>query len=293
MEPTGSVFKLTTLAAALENGVSPSRVIVCNGTFQVPGQPTPLNDDKVGGHGPLTPVGAIPPSCDVVFWTLAVEMNTKDPNILPTMARAFGYGSPTGIVGVPDGVEAAGQVPDPAYYQKQGSGWAPVNAANLAIGQDAFLATPAQVAMVAAALGNNGTRMQPRLVSSVETVSGTVVTSYPAKKLGTLPISAEHIGEIQMAMLGVTTQPGATTYAEFAGANYPILVAGKTGTAESGNGNPSHGWFSAYAPASPLSGPAVTPQLAAGFLVAYVGVTAEFSAVPAVKSVFSAFFNVK
>nr|MBF6589698.1 hypothetical protein [Ktedonobacterales bacterium] len=268
--PTGSIFKMVTLAAALENGVSPTDTFFCPGYYQIPGQAQKSIDDKPTGHGTLTGPAAIAPSCDVVFWQLGVKLGDKDPNIVPTMARAFGYGAPTGVVGVSAGLEAAGLVPDPQYYRdKKNANWAPVNSANLAIGQDDFQASPAQVAMVSQAIANNGVRLQPRLVTSI-TSGNTVIATFPLKQIGTVPVSASNMTVIQVAMEGVT-QPGGTSYDVFKG--FPILVAGKTGTAQACDncGALPHAWFTYYAPASPPSGPSVPPQLAMAVLFANAG----------------------
>lgn len=288
--PTGSVFKVVTLAAALENGVPASQVFTCTGSYQVPDTSIVIHEPEKGGHGSLTAPQALPPSCDVIFAQVAVLLNSKNPNILPNMARGFGFGSPTGIVGVPDGIEAAGIVPDPQYVQQVKNGqWTDVDAANLGIGQGDFEATPAQVAMLAAAVGNNGKRMQPRLVSAV-TANGTNATavSFPVAQLTPLPVSASNLAAIQGAMLGAVNDPSGTSYNAFKG--FKILVAGKTGTAESGQPQP-HAWFSLYAPASPLSGPPVTPQIAVGIAVHYAGFGAT-DAAPIGRKLLTSYFGV-
>lgn len=288
--PTGSVFKIVTLAAALENGIPASQVFTCTGSYQVPGTSVVIHEESPGGHGNITAPEALPPSCDVVFTQVAVLLNNKDPNILPNMARSLGFGSPTGIVGVPDGAEATGIVPDPQYMEQVKNGqWTDVDAANLGIGQGDFEATPAQVAMLSAAIGNNGKRMQPRLVSSVTANGGsTPIVSFAATSLAPAPISADNLTTIQGAMLAAVSVPNGTSYWAFKG--FPILVAGKTGTAESGQPQP-HAWFSLYAPASPLSGKPVTPQIAVGIAVHYAGFGAT-DAAPVGRKLLSAYFGV-
>jgi penicillin-binding protein 2 len=265
-QPIGSVFKIFTLSAALEHGVKPTDIFTCNGSVAIPGTDHPLVEPG-SGHGNITAVKAIGPSCDIIPVQIALKLNTQDPNILPNTAKAFGFGSPTGVVGFVDGEEKAGLVPDPQYYKdKKHAGWAPVNAANLSIGQDDFGATPAQVAMAAQALANGGVRMQPRLVTQVTSADGAIVASYAPKPVGKLPLSADNLSVIQIAMLGPTTDPSGTAYPRFK--DFPVLIAGKTGTAESGQPNP-HGWFMSFAPAITLSQNSPKPQIAMGALVEY------------------------
>jgi penicillin-binding protein 2 len=287
-DPTGSIFKIVTLAAGLEHGVKSSDIFTCTGTYQVPGEDHKRIDDKPTGHGGLTAPDALGPSCDVIFWNVAVILNQKDPNVLPSVAKAFGYGEPTGIIGVPDGVDAGGLVPDPQWLQQnKHAGWTPTDAANLGIGQGFFSATPAQVALVSAALANNGIRMQPRLVTSVQSANGTVVRSFPPMQLGKLPLSADHLAVMQVAMLGSTSTPTGTSYDTFK--DVPLRLGGKTGTAESGQAHP-HAWFTAYAPASPVSGPAVQAKIAIGALVEYSDF-GDRNAAPVVKAILKAEFN--
>lgn len=276
--PIGSVFKITALATALEHGTSLNDTIDCTGSFQLPGVSHVFVDDVPSGHGNITIYQGLAASCDVVFWTLAQQLNQKDPNLLPNMAKSFGYGSLTHIVGVSDGVEAAGVVPDPAYVQQvTGGNWSAVDALNLAIGQGYFLATPLQVADVAEEVGNGGIRWQPRLVTSITEPDGTAVTSYQPVKLADLvndkAISADHLAMLQMAMLGPTTDPRGTVHHEFK--NYPLLVAGKTGTAQTSTPLPD-ALFVCYAPASPVSGPPVMPKIAIATTIEYSGFGENF-----------------
>ena len=287
-DPIGSAFKLVTLSSGLQNGVTPTQIFTCKGTFQIPGSSKVFHDDSTDGHGNLTAPDALGPSCDVVFWTVAVYLNGKDPNLLPNTAKGFGYGSPTDMVGLPAGAENPGIVPDPAWLQQhENAQWSAIDAANLGIGQGYFEATPAQVAMATAAIANGGVRMQARLVSSVTAASGATLATFPAKQIGVLPLSADNLSILQVAMLGPIYDSNGTTAPEFR--NYPITVAGKTGSAESGRPAP-HGWFTAYAPASKISGPTVKPQIAIGTLVEYSAFGERF-AVPVSKAILDSFFH--
>jgi penicillin-binding protein 2 len=286
--PIGSAFKVTTLSAGLEGGFAADHIFSCTGTFTIPGSTNIFHDDSVSGHGSLTEIKGLAVSCDVVFWQIAVALNAKDPNLLPTMAKAFGYGAPTGIVGLPADVENSGIVPDPQWLQQNGHCcWSAVDAANLAIGQGYFQATPLQIGAAAAAVANNGQRMQPRLVTAIVAPDGQTVATYPATVVGKLPIAPDHLAVIQAAMLGPTSDPQGTAYPDFA--NFPVRVAGKTGTSESGGPLP-HSLFMCYAPASPLGGPSVTPRIAIGAIVERSGYGEQF-AVPISKDLIKLYLN--
>lgn len=288
-QPVGSVFKLFTLAAGLENGVSATQTFTCTGSYQVPGESKPRPDDRPEGHGILTAPYALTPSCDVVYWQIAVLLNSKDPNLLPQMARAFGFGASPDIVGVPKSDEKPGIVPDPAYMKDHNLGtWSPTDAANLGIGQGFFEATPAQIALATAAIANSGVQMQPRLVSSVVANSGATIASFAPTQKGTLPVSTTNLTTIQAAMLGPLYDPHGTAYGDVK--DIPVLVAGKTGTAESGQAHPNS-WFTLYAPASPASGPAVMPKITVSSLVERSDFGERF-ALPVCKAVLKAYLGV-
>lgn len=287
-DPVGSVFKLVTLSAALENGISSSTPFTCTGSFQVPGEDHVRIDDVPSGHGALTAPSAIAPSCDVVFWSIAVTLNQKDPNILPTEAKKFGFGSPTGIIGLPSDEDNPGVVPDPQWLKtNKNAGWSPSDAANLGIGQGFFQATPLQVALLSAGIANNGVRETPTLISKIVDSTGTTTQSLTPKPAGKVPLSADNLQVVQAAMLGPIYAPNGTTSVDFT--TYPVTVAGKTGTAESGQPVP-HSWFTCYAPASKVSGSPVTPQIAVGALVEY-SAYGERYAVPVAKAIMSAYLH--
>jgi penicillin-binding protein 2 len=287
-QPIGSAFKVVTLSAALEhNVVTPTETLPCRGSYLVTGETTPRTDPDSTKPATTTAPGALGPSCDVTYWLLSDRLNHADPTFLPTMAKAFGYGAATKIVGMPEHAEQPGLVPDPQWLQaNENATWTPTDAANLGIGQGFFLATPAQVAMVAAEIANNGVRMQPRLVTTITSADGTLITSFDAKQAGKLPISSQNLTILQNALLGPTS-PGGTAYSSFR--NFAIPVAGKTGTAETPNPRP-HSWFMSYAPAAPSSLASSTSPIATGVLVEH-STFGEYCAVPMTLQILRAHFN--
>jgi penicillin-binding protein 2 len=216
-------------------------------------------------------------------------LNQQDPNILPTVAKAYGLGAPTGMIGLPASEDNPGIVPDPAWLKaNKNASWTPTDAANLGIGQGFFEATPAQIAVLTASIANNGVRMRPRLVTKVVDANGLTTSTIAPVQAGTAPLSPANLQVVQVAMLGPTNSPDGTSVGDFIG--YPVTVAGKTGTAESGQPNP-HAWFVCYAPAPKLSGPPVTPQIAVATLVEFSGFGDTFAA-PVSKAIMSAYLHV-
>jgi penicillin-binding protein 2 len=107
--------------------------------------------------------------------------------------------------------------------------------------------------------------------------------------VGTLPVTVEHLGNIQTGMIAAVSDPSGTTYGVFLG--FPVRLAGKTGSAESAEDAP-HAVFTCYAPASPASGPPVTPQIAVAALNTYAGHGADWAAGPIIKPILQQFFHV-
>ncbi len=159
-------------------------------------------------------------SCNPYFWHIGLDLyrNNRGSDIAK-MARAFGLGSPTGIVGVE---EEPGQILDAAGE---------IEATNQAIGQGDVLVTPLQVARFMAAIGNGGTLYRPQLIEKIVSPDGTVSESFEPEIVGTLPIQPDRLKALQDAMISVIRNS----------ARYGLLpvhrqllipAAGKTGTAE-------------------------------------------------------------
>ncbi|MGN6673790.1 MAG: penicillin-binding protein 2 [Thermomicrobiales bacterium] len=266
--PSGSIFKVVTATAAVEAlGDTPDTVIPCPATYSLPGAPNVWRDwTYPNAQGDMTLTTAITRSCDTVFYELGKELDDKDPNILPTFARKFGLGSPTGLQELP---EAAGTVPDPKWkHETLNDGWATGDAINFAIGQGFFLATPLQMANLYNAIANGGTLLRPFLAAKVTLPDGKVVYAGARKELAKLPTSPTSMNMIHKGMYDVINAPNGTAVAPFVGS--PIVVAGKTGTAEVPP-NADHAWFASFAPAD-------TPKITVLTMVEHGGAGSQVAA---------------
>ena len=250
--PLGSVFKIITMAAALESGLYlketpydcqydftelPDRVLhdwtwqhcqdaIAAGEF--------CDDSATTPSGLLTLQEGLMRSCNPYFWHIGLDLfNFERKADIANMARAFGLGSKTDIEQIP---EVTGQIIDPVT---------PVDAVNQAVGQGDMQVTPLQVAAFTAALANGGTLYRPQLVERIQPIEGEPILTFHPEASGTLPLRAENLDIIREAMYMVTNNPRGTARYPLRGFIEQYKVAGKTGTAESGNGK-SHAWFAGY-----------------------------------------------
>jgi len=276
--PPGSVFKIVTMAAALEEGgFTPGSTFNCPGIWYGLGKDWPMTCWLETGHGQVNLVQALTVSCDVTFYELGKGLYELDPTLLPRYARLFGLGAPIGL-GVAG--EVAGLVPDPDWkIAELGEVWFPGDSVNLAIGQGYLLVTPLQVATMVAAVGNGGTLYRPQLVLKVSASSEGPEQVFEPQALGQLPVRPETLSAIQEGLLGAATRPGGTAYRAFEGME--VAVAGKTGTAENPDDDP-HAWFAGYAPAE-------DPQIAVVVVIENGGEGSQVAA-PLFRQVVEAFF---
>lgn len=238
--PPGSTFKLVTAAAALENGFGPDSTWPNPPVLDLPQTTATLEnfggEHCLGGASQITLAQALTISCNVVFGEIGLRLGGAK---LADQAHAFGFAPDASSGDVPFDIPfQEGVFPEASYFSDR----LPAVALS-AIGQDNVAANPMQMALVASAIANGGSEMRPRLVSEIRDPSGQVVKSFDPEVFGQ-PISSKTAIQLTQMMVSVV-QSGTGTAAQIPG----VEVAGKTGTAQHGEGLAPHAWFVSFAPA--------------------------------------------
>jgi penicillin-binding protein 2 len=257
--PPGSVFKVISTAAALDHlGYGAQTPFYCSGTWDGLGDRFIKKCWKEEGHGNITLQDGLTQSCDVVYYEIGLALHRLDPNIMPNLARAFGLGQTSGLLGLS---EFAGVVPDNEWKTAvRGEPFFDGDAVNMAIGQGDILSTPLQMARMMATVANYGTLPVPQLIRRLSS-RDTGDQFFEPQTAGTVPVLPETLSMIQDAMYNVVHSPRGTAAAAFEGFAYTAV--GKTGTSESGVEIP-HAWFAGYAPA-------IDPQVVVAVIVENAG----------------------
>ena len=253
--PPGSIFKLITASAALQEGVAnASTRIYSAGSITVPSQYDPsiiYTFHDWAALGWLNFTQAIARSSDVYFYYLAGgyrDFRGLGAERLAAYTRQFGLGSPTGI-DLPG--ETAGLVPDPDWKQRQKKeAWLLGDTYNMAIGQGDVLASPLQMVTMLSAVVNGGELLRPQVVREVVDADGRVVKPFSKEVVRQVGVSASNLALVRNGMREAVRPGGTATQAQVPG----LDNAGKTGTAEFGaidpatRERPTHGWFLTFAP---------------------------------------------
>lgn len=228
----GSTFKLVMTAAALESGrYDPGSRFPNPTSLTLPQSSSVIGNSeggRCGGGNEVTLADALRLSCNIPFAELGQELGEE---AIAEQAARFGFG------------DAGIAVPMPVTPSVYPATESEAQLMLSSFGQANVRVTPLQMAMISGAVANGGTLMRPDLVSAIVAPDLSIVASLEPEVYGT-PISAA-TAETMRAMMVDNVATGAASNARIVG----VDVAGKTGTAQNGEGEPYTLWFTGFAPA--------------------------------------------
>jgi peptidoglycan glycosyltransferase len=223
----GSVFKILTSAAALDSGsAEPGTTYECKESIVVQGNIIRNYEGK--GYGNIDLTQALKISSNTYFAQLALELGRER---LKEYVKRFGFDRKPSF-----------QFDAAASFFPDTSGMDDVELAWSGIGQGKLLVTPLQIAMVGLAMANQGQIMEPYLVQEIRDSQDGLVKKFEPR-IYTQPISAQTAEAVKAMMVKVVAE-GTGRSAQI----QAVSVAGKTGTAELGQGKRPHSWFVGFAP---------------------------------------------
>ncbi len=261
--PPGSTFKVVVAAAALESGqFTPQTVIPGPAVYTLPGSSTQLRNASrtaCSPSGKLTLTEALVVSCNTAFAWLADQLGD---DAIRAQAEKFGFGT-------------SFNVPMPAAAGRYPTDPDPAQTALTGIGQYDVRATALNMAQVVAAVARRGSVLNPYLVSEISSPDLTVLDTTLPETFGQAmaPENARALTEMMVQVVDRGTGGN--------GAIPGVRVAGKTGTAENGDGEPDTVWFVSFAPAD-------SPEVAVAVVLEKAGGSGNSLAAPIARSVMSA-----
>lgn len=266
--PPGSTFKLVTATAAINSGLfTPQSMISGRNGILISGKP--LHNDESASYGMITLKFALAQSVDTAYAQVAEKVGK------PTMQR---YMERFGFYAQPQlDFPSSQMTPSGEYFENQLTPATSelVDVGRMGIGQDHLKVTPLQMAEVVAAIANGGKLMVPHITSQIIDPEGRIVERI-APRVQSVVMQPSTAAAVTTMMEAVVNE-GTGQAVQIPG----IQVAGKTGTAEIGQGEINDAWFVAFAPAS-------KPKIAVAAAVANVpGYGAQY-ALPVVKQVLEA-----
>ncbi len=251
--PPGSTYKIVTSIAGLSEGIiDETTTVFCPGYYRFGNRV--YRCWKKGGHGEVDFRSAMTQSCDVYFYQVGQKLGVDR---LAWYAKACGLGAATGIK---LDKEAQGLVPTAAWKKRRvGVPWQKGETLSVAIGQGFNLATPLQMAILAAAVANGGFRYQPILLAAVTDSSGQVIYASKPKISGKLPADKKTLDLVKEGLWQVVNGEKGTARRIRLD---DFDISGKTGTSQvisrksydpdTVDIHPAHlkphAWFIAYGP---------------------------------------------
>ncbi|MDQ3857050.1 MAG: penicillin-binding protein 2 [Actinomycetota bacterium] len=294
--PPGSTFKpAIALAAMQERFLSPSEVIQCTGKIEIGADKQVFTNWDPYKNEPMQLATALANSCDTYFYQVALRAYRRPDSPIQRWARRLGFGHQSGIE---LGPEAEGLVPTPAWRRRTFTGvdrvWTSGDSVQLGIGQGDVLVTPIQMARFYSLLANGGKLVQPTIIKEVEQPATegqepVPVRTFPPPEPADVGLDPAAVAAVQRGLYEATHAPYGTSTSVFA--DFPELIAGKTGTAEKYVELPGYkglrdqSWWCGW-------GPYGDPKLVVCALIENGGHGGE-AAAPAALKVFESFFHIK
>lgn len=237
----GSTFKAVSSMGLLEAGLtSPGETVEDGGTWEFGGYTWRNAGDAPNGI--VNIVDALRVSSDIYYYKMGLRAYTKKKLILQQWANRFGLGrSPAlDISGA-----SSGQVSNPKTIKaSSGRTFGAGDNMNMAVGQGDTLVSPLQMAIAYAAIGNGGYIVAPHLGKRIDNSNGQAIQDIEVPARRRLNISKANADVVLRGLHEAAQVGGGTSFDVFS--DFPVKIAGKTGTAETPKGDQS--WYVALAP---------------------------------------------
>ena len=239
----GSTFKPVTAIAAIDSGkLGVDETIKTRGIYHYLDRTFQCNlyRTKKQTHGNINVSEALGVSCNYFFYEAGRRVGIE---AIAETASRFGLGSQSGVELSFE--ETAGRLATPSARKNAGGTWYPGDVLQAAIGQSDNLFSPLQLANYAATLANGGTNYRTTLLKAVKSAADETILKESVPEVRQITgASSAALAAVKEGMLQVT-QKGGTASGVFS--DFPISVAGKTGSAQVKGG--TNGMFICYAPA--------------------------------------------
>lgn len=284
--PPGSTYKMSMVIAAINNQfITPETVIYDAGRWEVTDEfdLTCLEWTSSNGyrtHGQINAAQALKHSCNYFFYQLGSWMNEY---VTDPVAQALGLGEYTGVELFEYSGYRANADTKAILYGEDSGYFLEVDRLQSAIGQSDNLFTPLQLCVYTSTIANRGVRYRATFLNRVVSADYTqLIHEQLGEIMSTAEISDEAYETVVQGMTMVAGESGGTAYGTFY--DYPIPVAAKTGTAQTGYTNASdNGSFVCFAPAN-------DPQIAIAVYGERAGHGSSVAAIA--RAILDAYFNV-
>lgn len=212
--PPGSIFKLVTFLAALEDGIDTNQIVHCPGYYMLGNRK--LHCWKGNGHGHINMHNAIMQSCNTYVCTLAKKLGIDK---IIKVAHKLGLGEQTGIE-LPS--ESNGFIPTRKWKKARfKKSWQVGDTLNCSIGQGYIMTSPLQLATMIARIASKGKKIIPTILKEDQ----------QNDEFGIIDFNPKNLEFLKSAMEAVVNVPGGTSYASKI-LDKRYAMAGKTGTSQ-------------------------------------------------------------